>query len=128
MDGSRRPASVSATVMTPATMKTNAGPWLWARSAAPTGAIALAMIRDEPPDAILCDHRMAGMNGTEFHDAVSAIEPELGRRFAFMSGDVLNPDLREFATARGILLLGKPFDIATVGRTVATLLGSEPAA
>ena len=95
---------------------------------APTGAIALDMIRDEPPDAILCDHRMAGMNGTEFHDAVSAIEPELGRRFAFMSGDVLNPDLREFATARGILLLGKPFDIATVGRTVATLLGSEPAA
>jgi CheY-like chemotaxis protein len=95
---------------------------------APTGAIALDMIRDEPPDAILCDHRMAGMNGTEFHDAVAAIAPELGRRFAFMSGDVLNPELREFATARGILLLGKPFDIATVGRTVATLLGSEPAA
>jgi hypothetical protein len=45
-----------------------------------------------------------------------------------MSGDVLNPELREFATARGILLLGKPFDIAMVGRTVAALLASEPAA
>jgi PAS domain S-box-containing protein len=95
---------------------------------APTGSVALEMIRSSPPDAILCDHRMAGMNGTEFHDAVAATAPELGRRFAFMSGDVLNPELREFATSRGILLLAKPFDIATVGRTVAALLGSEPAA
>jgi two-component system NtrC family sensor kinase len=95
---------------------------------APTGSAALDIIRSSPPDAILCDHRMAGMNGTEFHDAVAATAPELGRRFAFMSGDVLNPELRAFATSRGILLLAKPFDIATVGRTVAALLGSEPAA
>ncbi|HEX5824983.1 MAG TPA: ATP-binding protein, partial [Candidatus Limnocylindrales bacterium] len=95
---------------------------------APTGAAALELIRSSPPDAILCDHRMAGMNGTEFHDAVAATAPELGRRFAFMSGDVLNPELREFATSRGILLLAKPFDIATVGRTVAALLRPEPAA
>ena len=85
------------------------------------------MIRSHAPDAVLCDHRMAGMSGTEFHDAVAAADPELGRRFAFMSGDVLNPELREFATARGILLLAKPFDIATVGRTVAALIGSKPA-
>ena len=31
-----------------------------------------------------------------------------------MSGDVLNPELREFAKARGAQLLSKPFDIATV--------------
>jgi CheY-like chemotaxis protein len=95
---------------------------------APNGAAALEIIRNSPPDAILCDHRMAGMNGTEFHDAVAAMSPELGRRFAFMSGDVLNPELRTFATSRGILLLAKPFDIATVGRTVAALLGAEPVA
>ena len=94
---------------------------------APTGAAALEYVRSTPPDAILCDHRMAGMNGTEFHDAVAAISPELGRRFAFMSGDVLNRELRAFATSRGILLLAKPFDIATVGRTVAALLETKPA-
>ena len=95
---------------------------------AQTGSIALELVRNEPLDAILCDHRMAGMSGTQFHDAVAAIAPHLGHRFAFMSGDVLNPELREFATARGILLLGKPFDIGLVGRTVAALLASEPAA
>ena len=58
------------------------------------------------------------MTGTEFHAAVVAIDPALGRRFAFMSGDVLNPELREFATARGVQLLAKPFDIATVDAIV----------
>ena len=94
---------------------------------APTGPAALEYVRSSPPDAILCDHRMAGMSGTEFHDAVAAISPELGRRFAFMSGDVLNPELREFAASRGILLLAKPFDIATVSRTVAALFETRPA-
>jgi PAS domain S-box-containing protein len=93
---------------------------------ADTGAAALAEIRRDPPGAILCDHRMAGMSGTEFHAAVSEISPELGRRFAFMSGDVLNPELRDFAEARGVQLLAKPFDIATVATLVAALVAGEP--
>ena len=79
----------------------------------------------DPPAAILCDHRMAGMNGTEFHAAVSAIDPVLGRRFAFMSGDVLNPELHDFADGPRVQLLAKPFDIATVGTLVGRLLGDE---
>ena len=93
---------------------------------AATGAAALEAIHDDPPEAILCDHRMAGMSGTEFHAAVAGISPILGRRFAFMSGDVLNPELRDFAQARGVHLLAKPFDIATVGSIVADLLAIEP--
>jgi CheY-like chemotaxis protein len=92
-----------------------------------TGAAALDAIRDDPPDAILCDHRMAGMSGTEFHEAVSEIDPLLARRFAFMSGDVLNPELRDFAVARGVQLLAKPFDIASVGSLVAALVAARPA-
>ncbi|HEX7222735.1 MAG TPA: PAS domain S-box protein [Candidatus Limnocylindrales bacterium] len=86
------------------------------------GAVALEIVREDRPDAILCDHRMAGLSGTAFHDAVAEIDPNLARRFAFMSGDVLNPELRDFAVARGIVLLAKPFDIDTVGRTVEQIL------
>ena len=93
---------------------------------AATGAAAMEAIHDDPPDAILCDHRMAGMSGTEFHAAVAGISPILGRRFAFMSGDVLNPELRDFAQARRVHLLAKPFDIATVAAIVADLLAIEP--
>jgi PAS domain S-box-containing protein len=89
-----------------------------------SGAEALEIVRTAPPAAILCDHRMAGMNGVEFQAAVAAIDPALGRRFAFMSGDVLNPELREFATAHDVQLLAKPFDIATVGELVGSLLAA----
>lgn len=89
---------------------------------APAAGAALDVIRRDPPDAILCDNRMAGMNGTAFHDAVAAIDPGLGRRFVFMSGDVLDPELREFALDRDIVLLAKPFDIDDVGRTIARVL------
>ena len=90
------------------------------------GLSALEVIRNDPPDAILCDHRMAGMTGTNFHNAVVEIAPELATRFAFMSGDVLNPELHEFASERGIGVLAKPFDIESVERTIAALL-DDPA-
>jgi CheY-like chemotaxis protein len=89
---------------------------------AASGSVALDIVRSDPPDAILCDHRMASMSGMDFHAAVRAIDPDLAGRFAFMTGDVLNPDLRRFATEHGVHLLAKPFDIATVGETVRTLL------
>ena len=44
-----------------------------------------------------------------------------------MSGDVLNSELSDFATERGIGLLAKPFDIETVTRTVRELLARADA-
>jgi CheY-like chemotaxis protein len=88
------------------------------------GAAALAIVRDDPPDAILCDHRMGAMSGAAFNDAVAKVAPALAGRFAFMTGDVTNPELRAVAEARGIPLLAKPFDIESVGRTVAGILAS----
>jgi CheY-like chemotaxis protein len=88
------------------------------------GAVALAIVRDDPPDAILCDHRMGAMSGAAFNDAVAKVAPALAGRFAFMTGDVTNPELRAVADARGIPLLAKPFDIERVERTVAAILGS----
>ena len=89
---------------------------------AATGQDAIDVVRDGPVDGILSDHRMAGMSGTDVYDAVVAIRPELRDRFVFMSGDVLNPALRDFAEVHGIVLLAKPFDLASVGRTVRDLL------
>jgi CheY-like chemotaxis protein len=85
---------------------------------AATGAEALEIVRSDPPDAILCDHRMAGMTGAAFNDAVAETSPDLARRFAFMTGDVTNPDLRALANARGVALLAKPFDMASVQQTL----------
>ncbi len=95
---------------------------------AETGELALEIVRTDPPDAILCDHRMAGMSGTEFLAAVVETSPNLAKRFAFMSGDVLNPELRAFAEAHGVHLLAKPFDVVALASFVATLVGQDPEA
>jgi DNA-binding NtrC family response regulator len=86
------------------------------------GQDAIDVVREGPVDGILSDHRMTGMSGTDVYDAVVAIRPELRDRFVFMSGDILNPALRDFAEANSIVLLAKPFDLASVGRTVRDLL------
>ena len=88
------------------------------------GAQALDGLRDTTYDVMLIDHRMAGMSGTEFFEAAVEFRPELANRAVFMSGDVLNPDLRGFATQRGIRLLAKPFDIDAVIRVVREALAS----
>jgi CheY-like chemotaxis protein len=90
---------------------------------ASSGDSALKIVRDNPPDAILCDHRMAGMTGIAFHAAVAEIKPALASRFVFMSGDVLNVELSEFAVTHGVTLLAKPFDIESVDRAVAGVMG-----
>jgi len=91
------------------------------------GAAALVIVNaDPPPDAILCDHRMGAMSGAAFNEQVAKVAPQLARRFAFMTGDVTNPELRAVAEARGIPLLAKPFDIESVERTVAGILGAGP--
>ncbi len=88
------------------------------------GAQALDGIREIIFDVMLIDHRMAGMSGTEFYEAAVSYRPELAQRAVFMSGDVLNPDLRGFATQRGIRLLAKPFDIDAVIRVVREALAA----
>jgi CheY-like chemotaxis protein len=90
---------------------------------ASSGDSALKIVRDNPPDAILCDHRMAGMTGIAFHAAVAEIKPALASRFVFMSGDVLNVELSEFAVTHGVTLLAKPFDIESVDQAVAGVMG-----
>jgi hypothetical protein len=55
------------------------------------------------------------------------MRPELATRFVFMSGDVLNPSLRDFAETRGLSLLAKPFDIESVGRTIRAVIDREAA-
>jgi PAS domain S-box-containing protein len=90
----------------------------------PDGAQALDGVRKTDFDVMLIDHRMAGMSGTEFYEAAISVRPELARRAVFMSGDVLNPDLRGFATQREIRLLAKPFDIDAVIQVVREVLAA----
>jgi PAS domain S-box-containing protein len=86
------------------------------------GREALRLIEDGLFDAVLCDHRMAGMTGIEVYETVARLRPELTARFVVMSGDVLNPELRTFAAERDIHLLAKPFDVETILSVIRAVL------
>jgi PAS domain S-box-containing protein len=91
--------------------------------AVPDGDSAIRALRRRSFSAVLCDHRMAGLSGVEVYEATARIHPELAPAFVFMSGDVLNSELREFTARQGIALLAKPFDIDVVGRVVHEVVG-----
>jgi CheY-like chemotaxis protein len=78
--------------------------------------------------AILCDHQMAGFSGIDVFEEVTSVRPDLAARFVMMSGDVLNPTLAAFADARDVRLLAKPFDLATLDRTIRSMIeaGGQP--
>jgi len=82
------------------------------------GEEALELVAGTEFDAVLCDQQMLGMSGVEVYEAIVAARPQLAGRFVFMSGDNLTPDLADFAAARGVRLLAKPLDLASVGRMV----------
>ena len=104
--------------------------WLRASGYVPTiatsGAEAIELAREHEFDVVLCDHRMVGMAGTEVFDEIVALRPDLERRFVFMSGDVLNPELSAFVARRGVGLLAKPFDLDTVRQTLDRVLLRAP--
>lgn len=85
---------------------------------ATSGEAAVDLAREGDFSAVLCDHQMPGMSGVEVYEAVVAARPELSGRFVMMSGDVLNPTLDGFASAREVAVLAKPFDLETLDRTI----------
>jgi CheY-like chemotaxis protein len=83
-------------------------------------AVAQATAGDHA--ALLFDHQMAGMSGTEAYDAIIAVRPDLATRVVMMSGDLLDPELEAFAEDHAVTLLAKPFDLDTLDRTIRTVM------
>jgi PAS domain S-box-containing protein len=91
------------------------------------GPSAVRWAVESPPDLLLLDQRMAGMTGIDVFEAIVAQRPHLARRFVFMSGDVLNPELRAFATRTGVPLLAKPFEVDQLLAAIAEVLDASAA-
>lgn len=92
---------------------------------AATADEALARLEQAAFDVVLCDVHLKGESGLLLHDRVSARFPDLAKRFALTSGgaDVLT---EERARARGLPILGKPFDWTELERELLRLAAGEP--
>ena len=76
---------------------------------APNGAAALGRLGTLVPDAILCDVRMPTLDGPGFYGKLGRAHPALRPRLAFITGDELSQESREFVEGTGAPCLHKPF-------------------
>ncbi len=90
-----------------------------------TGRAALDFLAsDSRFDLILCDLMMPTFSGVRVYEELSASNPDLLDRFAFITGGAFTDSARDFLDGYGGLRLEKPFHVADVE---ALLDSSEPA-
>jgi two-component system NtrC family sensor kinase len=85
---------------------------------AQNGTDALEKIRRQRYDLVVSDLLMPEMDGPGLYRAVEASDPELARRFVFITGDTLGATVRDFLDAAGRPTLTKPFDFDEVLRVI----------
>jgi two-component system NtrC family sensor kinase len=86
------------------------------------GQQAAEALSDLSFDLILCDLELPGTNGLALYKNVVDLQPSLGNRFVFMTGEMLNPDVQDFLSRMQLPLLMKPFDLNELLRTVEATL------
>jgi PAS domain S-box-containing protein len=94
---------------------------------AASGAEAEALLAspEHEFDVVLCDLQMGDVPGATVFDRARARRPELARRFVFMTGGLLGPDLLARLGGPDAPRLEKPFSEADVATAVARVLAAR---
>jgi CheY-like chemotaxis protein len=95
---------------------------------ASNGAAALGQLAQRPYDLVLSDIRMPEMDGPGLYRAIQERNPELARRFVFVTGDILSSETAAFVRGIGAPVVMKPFDLEDLTRTVNRVLALAEAA
>jgi len=101
-----------------AEMLRDAGHWV---ETAENGRQALDRLAAGSFDMIVSDLRMPVMDGPALYGALRASHPALLGRIAFITGDTLSTQIKEFLAATGVPSIEKPFTTETVRTLVARL-------
>ena len=86
------------------------------------GEEALARIKAQAFDAVICDLRMPRLDGKAFYKTLSAGTPGLAKRVIFVTGDVAGTDAEGFLEQSGCRWLAKPFRLAELLRVLREVL------
>ena len=86
------------------------------------GEEALAKLRKQAFDALVCDLKMPKMDGMTFYRALATETPGLKQRVIFVTGDVAGTDAEAFLDDSRCRWLAKPFRLADLLKTVRDVL------
>ena len=89
------------------------------------GNAALETTRSVGVDAIVCDLRMPGMDGIEFHERLREERPGLAARTVFITGDVVTSAASRGSVARQPVLT-KPFVFDRIEEAVIAVMKGQP--
>jgi signal transduction histidine kinase len=82
------------------------------------GEEALALVRAQPFDVVICDLKMPRLDGKAFYRTLKAAAPGLARRVIFVTGDVAGTDAERFLEESGCRWFAKPFRLSELLRAV----------
>ncbi|MEX0690766.1 MAG: response regulator [Gemmatimonadales bacterium] len=78
---------------------------------AATPVDALAVLKKQPMNAIICDFAMPGMDGSTFHQRLLEVAPDVADRIVFVTGWAKDPKTRKLLDHTGQPLLEKPVEL-----------------
>jgi two-component system cell cycle sensor histidine kinase/response regulator CckA len=87
------------------------------------GELALAKVKAQAFDLVICDLKMPRMDGKTFYKTLAAASPGLAKRVIFVTGDVAGTDAEAFLEESGCRWLAKPFRLGDLLRAVRDGLG-----
>jgi CheY-like chemotaxis protein len=92
------------------------------------GEVALAKLQQRTYDAIVSDVRMPKVDGSALYRAVAQWNPQLLKRFIFLTGDTATPGVLEFIERTGLPFVTKPFPVDVLRQVVRHVInGNERA-
>jgi two-component system, cell cycle sensor histidine kinase and response regulator CckA len=90
---------------------------------ATSGRQALTLLNDATFDVVFCDVMMPEMTGLELHAAVGRENPDLARRFVFITGGPFTPEARQLFDEVANPCLQKPFSRADLAGVLVAVAG-----
>jgi two-component system NtrC family sensor kinase len=82
------------------------------------GVEALAKVKSEAFDLVICDLKMPRLDGKAFYRELASATPALARHVIFVTGDVAGTDAEQFLQESGCQWLAKPFRLGDLLRAV----------
>jgi two-component system, NtrC family, sensor kinase len=89
---------------------------------AENGKTALSKLEKNHFDLAFCDWKMPGLNGQQVYEQLRRTNPQFCQRVIFITGDVINDQMREFLETEKRPCLTKPFTLSELHTTVQTIL------
>ncbi len=91
-------------------------------TAVDNGLAALATLREERAQAILCDVQMAFLDGGRFYDELATEMPEAAARVIFITGLCDSDRIRDITERTGRPVINKPIDMQRLRSEIESLV------